>query len=224
MIEGISLDVAFNNLDQFLEFPKNKTKNIESIHYASMYKIEEHLNEFIKTLTLHSVVKAIPLFSHVKDMTKSDIHLVKSLLELHRNNFMAFFTQRRLDKELNKIDCHLTMLEPADVLLDGFEDKLYCINESALEDLSSYHKAKKSKTLHTLLPLTGTIESKFFSKRLKELLSEEGCSKYYRNDIYLHYKKIWHNFKSILYILYEMDIKIDQDSLTAFHHRQISYN
>ena len=103
-------------------------------------------------------------------MTTSDMYLVNSLLELHINNFLAFFTQRRLNREFNRIDCRLTMLEPADVLLDGFEDKLYHIHESDLEDLSSYHKAKKDRTLHTLLPTTGTIESKFFSMRLKNLL------------------------------------------------------
>ena len=121
------------------------------------------------------------------------MHLVNSLLELHKNNFSAFFTQRRLNKEFNKVDCHLTMLEPADILLNGFEDKLYHIHENDLEDLSLYHEAKRDRTLHSLLPFTGTVESNFFSNRLKNLL-HRGCDNY-RSDIFMHYNTIGKNLK-----------------------------
>ena len=155
-------------------------------------------------------------------MTMNDMHLVNSLLELHINNFLAFFTQRRVKKEFNKIDCHLTLFEPVDVLLNGFEDKLYHIHEIDLEDLSLYHTAKRDRTLHTLLPFTGTVEAKFFSKRVKNLL-HRGCDNY-RSDIFMHYKHIWEKFKSILSVLHNMKLEIDQGSLTAFDHRQISCN
>ena len=122
-------------------------------------------------MNFKSIVKTISLLSHMNDesMTTSDMHFVNSLLELHINNFLAFFTQRRLNREFNRTDCCLTMLEPADVLLDGFEDKLYHIHKSDLKYLSSYHKAKKDRTLRTLFPIMGTVESKFFSARLKNL-------------------------------------------------------
>ena len=37
------------------------------------------------------------------------------------------------------------MLDPADVLLNGLEDKIYQIHEDDLAGLSSYHGAKKRK-------------------------------------------------------------------------------
>ena len=69
IIEGISLDVTFNDLNEFLEF-RQKTEDIESICYSSIYKIE-HLNESKKTLTLQSKIKTIP------NMTTSDMDLVQ---------------------------------------------------------------------------------------------------------------------------------------------------
>ena len=98
IIEGLSLDLTFTDLNQFLEF-RRKMKNIDSICYSSIYRIE-HLNEFKKTLTFQSRKKTIPLLSHMNDnMTVDDLELVNSLLEFHINSFLAFFTQRRLDKE-----------------------------------------------------------------------------------------------------------------------------
>ena len=43
IIEGLSLDLTFTDLNQFLEF-RRKTKNIDSICYSSIYEIE-HPNE-----------------------------------------------------------------------------------------------------------------------------------------------------------------------------------
>ena len=98
IIEGLSLDLTFTDLNQFLEF-RRKTKNIDSIRYSSIYKIE-HPNEFKKALTFQSSKKMIPLLSHMNDnMTVDDLNLVNSLLEFHINSFLAFFMQRRLDKE-----------------------------------------------------------------------------------------------------------------------------
>ena len=36
------------------------------------------------------------------------------------------------------------MLDPADVLLNGLEDKIYQIHEDDLAGLSSYHRTKKT--------------------------------------------------------------------------------
>ena len=113
------------------------------------------------------------------------------------------------------------MLDPADVLLNGLEDKIYQIHEDDLAGLSSYHRAKKEKTLHTLFPLTGTIESKFLSRRIDNLF-HPNPERNNPNSIFIHYKHMWEQFSNILSIIREMEIETDQDSLTAFHHRQIS--
>ena len=197
-------------------------KNIDSICYSSIYKIE-HPNEFQKTLTFQSRKKTIPLFSHMNDnMTVDDQDLVNSLLEFHINSFLAFFMQRRLDKEFKKYDCHLTMLDPADVLSNGLENKIYQIHEDDLAGLSLYHRAKK-KPLHTLFPLTGTIESKFFSGRINNLF-HPNPERDNPNNIFVHYKHMWEQFSNILLIIRETEIENDQDSLTTFHHRQISHS
>ena len=65
------------------------------------------------------------------NMTLDDPDLVNSLLEF------------------KKYDCHLTMLDPADVLLNGPEDKIYQIHEDDLSGLSSYHRAKKKNPPYT---------------------------------------------------------------------------
>ena len=140
IIEGLSLDLTLN---QFLEF-RRKTKNIDSICYSSIYKME-HPNEFKKTLTFQSRKKTILLLSHMNDnITVDDLDLVNFLLEFHIDSFLAFFMQRRPDKQFKKYDCRLTMLHPADVLLNGLEDKIYQIHEDDLAGLSSYHRAKKN--------------------------------------------------------------------------------
>ena len=90
IIVRLSFDLTFTNLNQFFEF-RRKTKNIDSICYSSIYKIE-HLKEFKKTLTFQSRKKMIPLLSHMNDnMTMDDLDLVNSLLEFHINSFLAFF-------------------------------------------------------------------------------------------------------------------------------------
>ena len=138
---------------------------------------------------------------------------------MHIDNFLAFFTQRRLDDDFGKYDCELTMLDPPDVLLNGLDDKLYQIHESDLEGLSSYYRAKKNKTLHTLFPLMGTVESKFFSRRIDKLLPPDPN---HPNSMFAHYKNIWKKFEKILSIIHGREIESEQDSLTAFHHKQIS--
>ena len=112
----------------------------------------EHPNEFKKTLTFQSRKKTILLLSHMNDnITVDDLDLVNFLLEFHIDSFLAFFMQRRPDKEFKKYDCRLTMLDPADVLLNGLEDKIYQIHEDDLAGLSSYHRAKKKSSIHFFL-------------------------------------------------------------------------
>ena len=82
-----------------------------------------------------------------KGSSESDRIKLNSLLRIHMDNFLTFFTLHRLDEEFSgKFDGKLSLLTPSSVILDGLDDKIYNItNVNDISYISPYHKAKKKK-------------------------------------------------------------------------------
>ena len=61
------------------------------------------------------------------------------------DNFLSFFTLRRMDEEFyERFDSKISLVSPSNVMLNGLDDRVYKIEDT--EDIyliSPYHKAKK---------------------------------------------------------------------------------
>ena len=169
--EGIHIDVKFHNLDQFLEFKEKTSDN--DIRIAAKNNKERKISrvQIIKTIIVEKRVDSIPLLSYMNEnLTKRDNSLINSLLKIPIDDFLNFFTLRRLDEEFSdRFDGSLSMLVPAKVILNGLDDKVYkASNEYDIEEISPYHKARKQETLQKLFPISGAIEIHYLSNRFKK--------------------------------------------------------
>ena len=164
--EGIQIDVKFHNLDQFLEF-KEKTSN-NDIRIVTKNNKERKIStvEIIKAIVVEKRVDSIPLLSYMNEnLTKRDNSLINSILKIHIDDFLNFFTLRRLNEEFSdRFDRSLSMLVPAKVILNGLDDKVYKVSDQYdIEGISLYHKARKQETLQKSFPISGAIEIHYLS-------------------------------------------------------------
>ena len=83
--------------------------------------------------------------------------MLNSILRIHMDDFLNFFTLVKTNSDFfNMFYGELFNLSPANVLLNGLDEKLYVINdEKDIERIGPYQRAKKEKTLQNLLPLKG---------------------------------------------------------------------
>ena len=107
---------------------------------------------------------------------------------------------------------------PADVLLNGLDDKLYEINNKEDIDLiGPYQRAKKMKMLQDLLSLKGTIEIKNLSNPFIWLLSQDSSEQSHKHI--LHFKEIWNDFLIVLDVIETMGIECIDEEVSMIHHR-----
>ena len=83
-----------------------------------------------------------------------DNTIINSLLQ-HVDSFLNFFTTRRLDEEFSfKFNGELNLLQPAKVLLNSLDDKIYNVSdEFDVSDISPYHKHYKEENLYKIFPI-----------------------------------------------------------------------
>ena len=114
------------------------------------------------------------------------------------------------------------MLQPAKVLLNGLDDKIYNVSdEFDVSDISPYHKHYKEGNLYKIFPMKGKVQLNLVSEKLKKNVSQD--SHEMRNSsIHTHCKDLWKDYSKMLLVLLDMGLECDNDSFSVLHYRQIS--
>ena len=147
--------------------------------------------------------------------------MLNSALHIHMDNFLSFFTLRRMDEEFDeKFDSKISSVSPSNIMLHGLDDRVYKIeNTEDIHLISPYHKAKKKKNLQDLLLLKGCIKIDNIRDRFKKILSQEDSTTTADKNL-PHYKKVWDDFPKVLLTIKEMELECDEDSIASIHYRQ----
>ena len=84
--------------------------------------------------------------------------MLNSALRIHMDNFLSFFTLRRMDEDFGeRFDSKISSVSPSNIMLNRLDDRVYKIeNTEDIHLISPYHKAKKN--LQDLLLLKGCIK------------------------------------------------------------------
>ena len=95
----------------------------------------------------------------------------------------------------------LTMLQPANVILNSLDDKIYNVSdEFDISDISLCHKYYKGGNLWQLFPIKGAIQVNFVTEKLKRIINQDSygtCN----SSIHTHYKDLWKDYTKMILIL-----------------------
>ena len=110
-----------------------------------------------------------------ENLTQRDNDTINSLLKQRVDNFLNFFTTRRLDEEFSfKFNGELKMLQSAKVILNGLDDKIYDVSdEFETSSISSYHKHYKEGNLYKIFSIKGMIQVNLVSEKLKKIVNQD---------------------------------------------------
>ena len=96
----------------------------------------------------------------------------------------------------------LTMLQPANVILNGLDNKIYKVSdEFDIRDISPYHKYYKGGNLCQLFLIKGVIQVNLVTEKLNRTINQDSYVTSY-SSIHTHYKDVWKDYTKMVLIYY----------------------